>query len=306
MARQPGAVGTVFVISAGVLWGTLGLFVHYFADLGFSSLQIAAMRFMVAALVFSLVITVRGRGEWHIRLRDVPLFLGLGLVSLTFFTFCYFSSIQMMSMSAAAILLYTSPIWVMLMSAVLFHEKLTKKKLVALACAFAGCVLVSGFDGTVTLTGLLLGLCSAIGYGLYSIFGTMALKRYSPFTVTTYAFIIAGLATLLLSSPTEIVATAANISSPGWFAFTVVVMGCLTAIVPFLLYTLGLQKMEASKAAIFATVEPVVASLLGVLVRGETMTVLACAGCILVLGAVILLSLPSRARGKAASTRTAS
>jgi hypothetical protein len=95
----------------------------------------------------------------------------------------------MMPLSTAAILLYTSPIWIMLMSVLFFHEKLTRKKLIALTFAFAGCIMVSGVSGKrLTIPGLLIGLGSGIGYGLYSILGTVALRRYSPYTVTAYAY----------------------------------------------------------------------------------------------------------------------
>ena len=99
-----------------------------------------------------------------------------------------------MSLSAAAILLYTSPIWVTLLSALLFYEKLTAAKLAALCMAFGGCVLVSGLGGGgLTLRGLLLGLGAGLGYGLYSILGSIALRRYSAFTVTALTFLIAAL-----------------------------------------------------------------------------------------------------------------
>jgi drug/metabolite transporter (DMT)-like permease len=100
-----------------------------------------------------------------------------------------------MSLSTAAILLYTSPVWIMLMSVMFFHEKLDRRKMIALALAFMGCILVSGISGGgVTAIGFLVGLGSGIGYGLYSILGTIALRKYSPYTVTTYTFTFAAIA----------------------------------------------------------------------------------------------------------------
>ena len=112
----------------------------------------------------------------------------------------------MMSLSTAAILLYTSPIWIMLMSVVFFREKLDRRKILALALAFAGCVLVSGISGNgITPVGLLVGLGSGIGYGLYSILGTVALRKYSPFTVTTYTFLFAAAGSWMICSAGDMI-----------------------------------------------------------------------------------------------------
>ncbi len=222
--------------------------------------------------------------------RDIPLFLGLGLGSILFFTVCYFTALEMMSLSTAAILLYTSPIWVMLLSAVVFKERITPKKIIALLLAFSGCVLVSGLGGNVSLIGFLIGICSGIGYGLYSILGTFALRKYSPYTVTAYTFFIAGVGGLFICNLPEafnIIATAPDSLSLIGF---IIVTAAFTAVAPFLCYTLGLKTTEASKAAIFATTEPIVATIIGILVYNEALTITSGLGILCVISAIILLN----------------
>ena len=154
--------GSVLVVLAGIFWGSMGIFVRGLSAYGFSPIQIVSLRMTVAALVFILILLFRGADDLKIRLRDLPLFLGLGLASVLFFTICYFSAIEMMTLSAAAILLYTSPIWVMLMSLIFFRERLGPEKLLALALAFSGCVLVSGLGGGgLSPAGLLIGRAPA-------------------------------------------------------------------------------------------------------------------------------------------------
>ena len=185
-------LGPILIIIAACFWGSMGIFVRHLEAYGFTAIQIVSIRLTLAAVIFSILQIFIDRAGFKIALRDIPLFLGLGLGSILFFTICYFSAITIMPLSTAAILLYTSPIWIMLMAALFFHEKLNAKKLIALALAFAGCVLVSGISGDgITVVGLLLGLGSGLGYGLYSILGTVALRRYSPYTVTTWTFIFA-------------------------------------------------------------------------------------------------------------------
>lgn len=282
----------VFVLSAGTLWGLMGLFVRKLGTYGFSPLQIACLRILFGAALFLAITALFRRELLKIRLRDVWLFLGMGLLSLLLFTVCYFTTISLASLSVAAILLYTSPIWVMLMSAVCFREKITRRKLLCAAMAFGGCVLVSGIGSAASLSPgvIATGLLSAVGYGLYSIFGTFALRRYPPLTVTTYAFLFGALGALPLCGPAEVLAVICGAPNPAGLVLLLVVTAAVTAVAPYLLYTVGLSNMRASTAAIMASVEPVVATAAGAVVFGETLTLPAVAGIALVLGAIVVLN----------------
>ena len=290
MDRQK--TGTFLIILAGCFWGSMGIFVRKLTEYGFDSVQIVSIRVTLAALIFSAILLFRERSEFRIHLRDIPLFLGLGFGSILFFTICYFTAINMMSLSVAAILLYTSPVWIMLMSVIFFHERMTKRKILALVIAFTGCVLVSGISGSgVTFTGLLIGLGSGLGYGLYSILGTIALRRYSPYTVTTYTFLFAAVGSLVICKPFEMMMRFASAPDKGFLILFCLLTSVITAVIPFLAYTTGLRYVEASKAGILATIEPMVATLFGILVFSEPLTVLSAAGILLILGAVVLLNL---------------
>ena len=284
-------IGPALILLAGCFWGSMGIFVRRLTDYGFSSIQIVAIRVTLAALIFCILLLIRDPAGFRISVKDIPLFLGLGFGSILFFTVCYFTAITMMPLSTAAILLYTSPIWIMLMSVLFFREKLTGRKLLALVLAFAGCVLVSGISGEgMTLTGLLVGLGSGIGYGLYSILGTVALRRYSPYTVTTYTFAFAALGAWLICRPAEMLAKFAAAPDLPGLVFFCFLTALVTAVIPFLAYTLGLQTVEASRAGILATVEPLVATLIGVAVFSEPLTLLSGLGMLLILAAVVLLN----------------
>lgn len=292
MKKNSSLLGPALIILAAVFWGSMGLFVRPLSARGFSSLQITSARLTLGALVFCGILLLRDPQGFRIRRKDVPLFLGLGLASVLFFTVCYFTAITMMPLSTAAILLYTSPIWIMLMSVLFFREKLSARKLLALALAFGGCVLVSGFSGGgLTPAGLLLGLGAGFGYGLYSIFGTVALRRYSPLTVTTWAFVISAVGSWFISRPADMLAKIAAAPSPAGLLLFFLLTAMVTAVVPYLSYTQGLQTVEASRAGIIATIEPLVATLVGVFVFSEPMTLMNCLGIAMILSAVVLLNL---------------
>lgn len=285
-------LGIALIIFAGCFWGSMGIFVRKLGTYGFRAIQIVSIRITLAALIFSLVLLVKDRRGFKISPKDIPLFLGLGFGSILFFTVCYFTAITMMPLSTAAILLYTSPVWIMLMSIFFFHEKLDKRKLIALALAFGGCVLVSGISGEgMTVTGLLVGLGSGIGYGLYSILGKIALRKYSSYTVTTYTFIFAATGSWIISQPADMIGKFSAAPNLGFLIVLCFLTALITAVIPFLSYTLGLESVEASKAGIIATIEPMVATLIGILVFSETLTIMSGAGILLILAAVVILNL---------------
>ncbi|MCR5719884.1 MAG: DMT family transporter [Lachnospiraceae bacterium] len=284
-------LGVIFIILAACFWGSMGIFVRRLTGYGFDPIQIVALRVTVAALIFSGILFFKEPKGFKIAPKDIVLFMGLGWGSILFFTICYFTAITIMPLSTAAILLYTSPIWIMLMAAVVFREKITFKKLVALILAFGGCVLVSGISGErIPLKGLALGLGSGLGYGLYSILGTVALRKYSPYVVTAYTFLFAAAGSWVVCKPGEMIRILAKTESLAPLILLCVLTGIITAVIPFLFYTLGLRSTDASKAGILATIEPMVATVIGVIAFNEALTAFSAVGIVLILAASVILS----------------
>ncbi len=292
-------IGTVFVITAGVLWGLMGLFVRNLDKYGITSMQIVALRAVFTALMMSVVTLVHDRKLFKIKLRDCWCFFGTGICSIVFFNFCYFRTITLTSLSVAAVLLYTAPIMVMVMSVFLFKEKLTIIKIVAAAVAFAGCALVTGAtDGSLSLNtaGVFTGLGSAFGYALYTIFGEYALKRgYNSITITLYTFIFASAGVLPFANLPDLAdKVSANPQILGWGA----VLALVVTVLPYLVYTIGLRTVEAGKASVMATVEPVVATLVGVIVFAEPLSVPGIIGIILVAVSLTILNIKTEKEKK--------
>lgn len=190
------------MLGAGSLWGVISIFVRNLNAMGLTAIQISLLRAMGGAAVMVLFLALTRRDLLKIKLRHIWYFIGTGIISLALFNLCYFTVIELSQASIAVVLLYTSPIFIMVISAIVFKEKITRNKLLALAMVFVGCVLVAGLLGggyALTPTILLLGLGSGLFYGLYSIFGTVALRTYDTMTVTTYTFVFATLGTLPFS-----------------------------------------------------------------------------------------------------------
>lgn len=288
--------GVILIIAAGIMWGTIGIFVRSLNRLGLEAMQIVFIRALISAVVLIGGVLVYDRKLLKIKLRDIWCFAGTAILSILFFYYFYFVTIEKASLAVAAVLLYTAPIFVMLMSVVLFRERLTGKKLAACAMAFAGCALVAGiFDGVNRLSAaaLLTGLLSGFGYALYSIFSRVALnKGYSSITITVYTFLIACLCLLPFTDYGAIGAAIA--SEPLTVVPAALGLAIFVTVIPYLLYTAGLATVNSSKASIMASVEPVMACVVSVAVFREKMSFFGVLGIALVIAAIILLNLHGR------------
>lgn len=279
----------IFILAAGIFWGTIGIFTRNLTLYGFTPRDIVLVRNFGSLLVMTVMFLIVDRSIFRIKLKHFPYFLGTGLVSVVLFTIMYFSCQQQCSLAVSAILLYTSPVFVMIMSAVIWKDKITKQKLLALIITFAGCIFVSGIIGgslSVTTVGLLTGLGSGFFYALYSIFGRFALAHYKPYTVTYYTFVCAGIASLFVTSPAQVVR---YISTNALVPLLAVGIVLICTVFPFVMYTKGLAEVESGKAAILASVEPVAAALVGVIAFGEPMTMSVVMGLLCILAAVYIL-----------------
>ena len=278
----------IFVLSAGILWGLIGIFSRALSAAGLSPRSIVLVRNLGGLVLLGILFLCTDRSVFKIQWKHLPIFFGTGIVSVLLFMLCYFSCQRMCSLAVAGTLLYTSPAFVVILSAILWKEKFTGKKLAALLIALLGCTFVTGLwtgELTVTLTGALFGVGSGLFYGLYSIFGRYALEHYKPYTVTFYTFAFAGIGSLLVMKPAELAAGLA-VQGAVWYAVGLVIV---STVLPFLLYTRGLAKLESGKAAILACIEPVTSAIVGILVFSEPMNLSVVLGLVCILISVYIL-----------------
>lgn len=296
----------IATIAAGVLWGSISIFLKTLTAAGLTSLQVMMLRGVLSAVFLFIFLLIKDKSLLKIQLQDLWMFVGTGVISLTFFSLCYFKTIIETGASVAVVLLYTSPIFVLLMSMVLFKEKINLQKVIALVLTFAGCILVAGIGGAsngdrvISLKGFLIGLCAGFGYALYSIFSRYALKKYASLTVSFYTFVFSGLSLIPFAQVDKLMTMGTGITGmtkgTGIIIFSIVGISFFCTVLPYIFYTFGLSGLETGKAAILVTVEPLVGTLIGFLVWKEPVSITKVTGIIMIVSAVILLGLPSKKR----------
>lgn len=273
------------------MWGCIGIFIREFS-LTLTSMQIVTARTLLTVGILFLILLIFKRNLLKIKLRDIWCFIGTGVCSIIFFNYCYFKCMQMTSLSIAAVLLYTAPAIVMVISAIVFKEKITVQKISALLLALLGCVLVSGITGTETLIskeGILVGLGAGLGYALYSIFSRAALNRgYNSLTIIFYTFLIALIGLIPLTDWNGL--SREMFASTDTFLYFVL-FAIVSTVLPYIFYTYGLTKLSPSKASIMASIEPVAATIVGFIFFNERPSMVAffSMGCILF--SIILLAI---------------
>ncbi|SEQ63563.1 Threonine/homoserine efflux transporter RhtA [Virgibacillus subterraneus] len=280
----------VFIILGAALWGTIGWYVKNLYSYGFTPMEVVTLRAWSAASILVIYLIITSPIELKLKsIRDIKYFIGTGVFSIIFFNYCMFTAIELSTIPVATALLYTAPAFVTLLSFFLFKEPLTRLKVIALLITLLGTAMVVGLIPlnlkAFQLTSILFGLGSGIGYALYSIFSKFALKKYSSLSITTYTFIVSAVTLLpffpyqekfhMLLDPTVL-----------FYAFG---LGFLPTAFAYIIYTYGLNKTEASKASILTTIEPVVATLIGVFIFHEAFSVIQMIGMVCIIGAVILI-----------------
>ncbi len=279
----------LYIITAGILWGTSGIFVNLLAPFGFTSLQMVAMRGGVSFLCILLYALICKRSLFRISPKMLLLCALIGL-SLFGTASAYYASMQLTTIATAVMLMYMAPVYVLIFSVIFFGERLSPKKLGALACVLLGCCFVSGIIGDfeANLVGVLLGLLSGVCYAAYNVFTKIAVqKKTSALQINLYAFLFMALVAIAVCQPLDIAKNAAK--EPLLTIPLMLGIGLMTFIAPYTLYTLAMRKLPAGTATALGVMEPLSATVFGILFFEEKMTVLLAIGILLVLLGVVLL-----------------
>ena len=283
--------GYGLILVAAALWGALGIiFKALISDYGLSRITIAFFRAFLSAAILFAALAFRRPSLLHIAARDVLFFAAFGLFGIAAFYSVYVTAIDLAGMSVSAVLLYTAPAWVALISAVFLGEKITPVKLVAVMLAMAGCALVARVYDVRGLRlnglGILAGLGAGLTYALYSVFNKVGLRRHDGWTVLAYGLLAGSVFLAPLQSP-ELLAAA--LRQPGAVAW-LLVMAVGPTLGAGLSFNAGLRYVQVSSASVVATLEPVIASLLAFTFLHERLDLAQLMGGGLILAAVIFLT----------------
>jgi DME family drug/metabolite transporter len=287
-------LGVLAVVAAASIWGTLGLFAKILYAQGVSFESLVAVRASVGWVAVMTFVLATGKAKrLRVSGRDLAFLAPQGLIGIGLFYLLYFYTVGESTVGTAAILLYSSPAFVVVLARLFLQEALNAAKLFALFLTAGGIFLVAGaYEPTnleVTPAVLLTGLLSGLTYGLYSIFGRPVTGHLRPSIILSYALFFGGLLLAVAALPTLDTLAGLRMGSYALLLMLAVVHTTLG----FALYTFGLARLGAGRAAILATVEPVVAGVLGTALLGEALTIPKVLGALLVISGAAMAQVRS-------------
>lgn len=299
-----GPAGASLIVLAAVCFATLGPLSRFAGDAGVSSLTLVTWRAGLGALVmigFVLALWAAGVAR-PVRVRAIPIrdrrFMLAAVVANTALNLSVFIAFTRISIALALLVFYLYPAFVAVVSVIWFGERLDRLRWLALGVSLAGLVLVLAGAGSVGEIDAL-GIGLAFVGGLAQVFFVLAARHGFAHVPGPQAagFLMAGACTLyvLISAATGAFGALAVPVSSGAALWPVLVAGVIGAGVPTVAYITGIRMLGPSRAAILATLEPVVAVALAAWLLGELPTLVQLAGGVLILASAALLQLGTQA-----------
>jgi drug/metabolite transporter, DME family len=282
----------LFIVIASTLWGTTGVATQSIYNTSSANpLSVAFLRLAICALVLVLLGWWQlGRRMWYIKPRDTLLLLSLGAMQ-ALFQFSYLAAIPDCGITVATLIaLCVAPVLVVLFSAFVLHERLTRRILLALLCALGGTILLTGTSGVAGnsahfFTGILFSLLCATSYAGVILIGRTLSHRYHPLQINTAAFGIGALVLLACSLSMHLVL---SYTSQDWLLL--LYLGSIPTALAYTLFQAGVRSTSATLTSILTLCEPLTAAILAWILFGERLGPLGIVGALLLLGTIILLA----------------
>lgn len=288
-AAQAGRAGVAAVLAAAILWGTIGVLSFALYRLGVGPWEVAFWRAALSAAGLLLHLALFRPAALRVPgVRDAAILSAFGAVGVGLFYVSFQLANYLTSVAVAVVLLYTAPVFVTLGAALFLGEPLTRRKLLVALAVVVGVGATSlgaaGAEVRLTVAGVVWGIVAALSYSAYYLFGRRYLPRYGVVRTLAYS-LVAG--TVVVAAAAWGVGEAPRLASlprAAWPLLLLLSFG--TTLLANSLYYWGLSRLEAGRAAVVATVEPVVAALLALVVLDQRLTLVGWMGVAVVVAGV--------------------
>lgn len=273
-------------VAAGIIWASGSLFVRNLQAFGLQGMVISLLRLSLAWVILTICLVRRFRQLFKVSRRDLLFLALLGAIGPAGSQPLFIESVTLTTVAVATILNYTAPFFVIILSRLFLKEPVTPHKALALGLSAVGLVLITGVykvQEPVSAPALITGLGSGALYGTYTFMLRKIASRHDPLTVQWWSALF-GLPLLTLYTLPSL-EHGFVLPLRAWGSALGLAAG--PGVLAFILFTWALARIQASRVAILANIEPAAATLFSALVLGENITLPQIAGIGLVLAGII-------------------
>ncbi len=280
-------LGFLFTAISGTCFGFLPIFAKLAYNNGGNTSTVLSIRFTVAALIMwtiSFVLKI----DYKVGKTKIIHLILLGSIGYNSTTAAYFYALNFISTPLVALVFYTNPIIVSVLSYFIIKEKVTKGKMTALTLSSMGLIMIVGFSiGNVNIVGIAYAALAAFTYSIYVIVGSRIIRGINPIIVTTYVTtgcsLMANLTGMISGGLIRIPYTA-------WlYSIMTAVFATVVAIITF--YE-GMKRIGPSQTAIISTIEPVVSTIMAAVIFNDILSFPQIVGGILIIVGIVVLQRP--------------
>ena len=297
--RRDMMFGVLFALLAAVGFSAKAIFVKLAYQHGVDAVTLLALR-MVFSMPFFIVaaLWVRGQHATPLNRHDWGIVLALGLLGYYLSSFLDFLGLQYISAGLERLILFLYPTMTVLLSALVYRHRITRKTVLAMLLSYAGIVLVFLHDTSMGGSGILLGAMlvfgSTLSYSVYLVGASHAITRIGATRFTAYAMIVASVASILQFGVTH---TAADLYLPLRVYEYSIAMALFSTVLPVFMLSYAIRRIGSGKSSLIGSIGPVSTIFMAHAFLSENVSLLQIAGSLLVLAGVLVISLSSHTTG---------
>lgn len=293
MIKDDRKKGLILVIIAAVFWGYMGVPTKNLGDSNFDAFSVSFFRTSIAAVFYFLYCLKQGPSLLKADKKGVLFFILYGFVGFGVTFISYNISVNYISIALATMFMFTSQIWVVILSYFMFKEKFTFKKVTAIILTLTGCFMMCKIYDPVNLNlnvkGVIFGLISGFTFALQIIFAKINCNKYNQNTLLAYSFIFASLSFIPFMNIKNTVYILGNSTNIYPIIKDIIIIGVLNTVIANGAYVKSVQYIEVGIASIIASSEIVIASIVAYFVFNQTLDIIQIIGMILILLSVMIL-----------------
>ena len=281
--------GYFLIVSASIMWGTMGIFGKLAFGYGINPVTLTALRIVISSITMLISIVLLKRNLLKIKKKDVPQLLVFAILAVALQRIAYFYTVDLTTATMAAVLFYTYPILVTVHASLFLKEKLTFSIILAIVLTFSGVAfVVKAYEAAwlnANLLGLAFGMLTSLLFALYFLMTKKLRNSYTSWTLLLYGD---GLGAIALT-PALCFSFSEIVSYPQQLWLLILVIGLFPSLTAYLLFSYALKYVESSKGSILSVIEPLSAAIFSVTILGERFEALQIVGVALVLAGIVLL-----------------